>query len=63
MTAVFMGERRQGLKGVRMIASLSKDKHGHVIVLFVGKRKEELGTVMFERQWWCSQRRQTIGVN
>ena len=63
MRAVFVGERRQRIKGIRMIASSSKEKHGRVIVLFVGKRKGGLGTVMFKRQWWCSQRRQTVGVN
>ena len=62
MTALFVGEIRQGLKGIGMIASSSKEKHGRVIVSFVGKRKDGLGTVLFQCQWWCSQRRQTIGV-
>jgi len=46
---------RQGLKGITMIASSSKEKHGRVTLLFVGKRKEGLGTVMFERQWWFAK--------
>ena len=44
MTAVCVGERRHGLKGVGMImvASSSKEKHERVIVVFVDKRKEVL---------------------
>ena len=48
VTAVFMGERREGLKGIGIVASSSKEKQGRVIVSFVGKRKEELGTVVFK---------------
>jgi hypothetical protein len=46
---------RQELKGIMMIASSSKEKHGRVLVLFVDKKKEGLGTVMFERQWWFAK--------